>query len=243
MIHESNLHLTNYNGPLDVLVELIKDKKLDIFEIDLAELAIDYLRIIQELKTNNIDLASEYLVMAATLIQLKAKMLLDSPELQEEIELERQDLLNQIIEYQQFKKISGILKTNEKKRKEIFIKKPSSYSGFKIEVDETQLDGTMDPIKLIIALRKMFERMHAKQLKETIIEKFNLSPAERRIEILKILKTNETPSFEQIFNVPTINHFVVTVLTILDMSRKQELLIYQNEQFGTIKFKKGIINE
>lgn len=236
------LSIENYDGPLDLLLELIKEKKMDIFDIDLAELATEYLAIIDNLKNTNIDLAGEYLVMAATLIQIKARMLLEIPN-DKEVEEEKSDILSRLVEYQQFKQIAQQLKEKEVLRRNIFIKGPEDYEDYQLPDDPTLLDGHVDPVKLIIQLRKMFERRNAMALRETTIEKFNLSPAQRRIEILDLIKTNPNFGFDEIFSVPTINHFVVTMLTVLDMSRKQELVLTQKEQYGDIIIKKGVIND
>ena len=238
-----NFKLENFDGPLDLLLSLIRDKKMDVLEVNLAELATEYLKVMDILKSENIDLASEYLVMAATLLQIKAKTLLMDPKKENELTKDEDEILRQLAEYQRFKKISEDLREKEKERRNIYIKTSENYDEYQLPIDETKLDGQSDAVKLIMTLRKMFERTNAQKLRETTIEKFNLSPAERRLEILEILKKNKTPSFEEIFNVPTINHFVVTVLTILDMSRKQELIISQDDQFGNITFKRGEINE
>ena len=243
MSSEVELQIENFEGPLDLLLSLVKEKQMDIFSIDLAELANSYLKLIDSLKDTNLDLASEYLVMAASLIQLKAKMVLDDPNSKKQVEEEKSDLLRQLSEYQQFKKISRELREKEDKRSNIFIKDVSSYDNFQYEIDESKLDGKSDAIKLIMAMRKMFERTNARKLKETTIEKFNLSPAERRIELIQLLNNNDNPTFDQIFSVPSMNHFVVTMLTLLDMSRKQEIILHQDQQFGKITIKKGVINE
>lgn len=240
---ELNLKLNNFDGPLDLLLSLVKDKHMDVLEIDLAELATEYLKMIEVLKDQDIDLASEYLVMAATLLQLKAKMLLERPDQKEEVKKEKEDILRQLAEYQQFKKISSELRSKEELRKGIYIKTASDYTPYAYQVDESKLDGKSDAIKLIIALRKMFERVNASKLRETTIEKFNLSPADRRIELIKLFKTKQEVTFEDIFSVPSMNHFVVTMLTILDMSRRQELILTQDEQFGEIRIMKGQIDE
>ena len=243
MNNDSNIKIENFNGPLDLLLSLIKDKKMDILSINLSELATAYLQVIDKLKNSNLDLASEYLVMASSLLQLKSKMLLEVPGEEKMIEKERKNILSMLAEYQQFKKISNDLREKEQNRKKIFIKKINDYSPYKVEVDPTQLDGQSNSITLVQVMRKMFERVHAQKLTTTTIEKFNLSPAERRLELISLLKNNENPSFEDFFNVPTINHFTVTVLTILDMARKQEIILEQNHQFGEIIIKKGVINE
>jgi len=243
MSQETNIHLDNFDGPLDLLLSLVKDKKMDIFSIDVSDLASAYLKVIEELKDTDLDLASEYLVMATSLLQLKSKMLLETPGQEEEIEEERKNILSKLAEYQQFKRISEELREKEKERLGVFAKDVHDYAPYKPKIDPTQLDGNSDAVKLIQVMRKMFERIHAQKLRSTTIEKFNLSPAERRLELLELFKNDKEPSFEKIFDVPSINHFTVTMLTILDMARKQELLLEQDEQFGEIKIKIGVINE
>jgi segregation and condensation protein A len=212
MNQKINLKIKNYNGPLDILFFLIKSKKMDIFNIDLSEIANEYLNYINKIKKINIDLASEYLVMATTLIQIKANILVENK-----------------------KNVKEILRQN------IFIKNQENLKLFKKKQNKSYLYGNLNLFTLVLQIRKMFERIKLEKLNQTIIEKLNLSPKERRLELLEIIKNNDNLTFEIIFSVPTIEHFSLTLLTILDMCRKQELIIKQNEQFGEIKFKKGMI--
>ena len=243
MIEQNNLHINNYDGPFDLLLTLVKDKKMDIFSIDISELATAYLAIMSELKDDDIDLASEYLVMAATLLQLKAKLLLEDPNEEKEVQEEKMDLLSQLAEYQQFKMVAEKLREREIKRRDIHIKETSDYFPYQKEQDETQLDGNSNAVKLIEVMRRMFERTNATKLKEVTIEKFDLSPAERREEIILLFKDKNERTFEDIFSVPTMNHFVLTMLTILDMARKQELILEQDEQYSTMRIRKGVMDE
>lgn len=235
------LHIENFSGPLDVLLELVKEKKMDIFNINLFELASAYVELIKGMKNKNIDLASEYLVMAATLIHLKAKLLLENPKEQESAVKEQKNLLKQLTEYHQFKQVAASLRTKETERQNIFIKEPEDYKQFQFTIDESQLDGKSDVLSIVINLRKMFERTNSVKLRQAQIATFNFSPAERREEIINLIKDKEKISFDAIFSVPTINHFVVTVLTVLDMARRNELLLEQSSQFGDIKITRGEI--
>lgn len=243
MSNNVSININNFNGPIELLLELIKEKQMDIFDIDLAELATAYVKLIEQLKFDNIDLASEYLVMAATLIQLKAKLLLNKPEDKVEVEKEKSDILKRLIEHAKYKDASKALREKEELRSKIFIREHSEYETFQKPIDETKLDGKSDAISLIIALRKMFERTNALRLKEATIETFNLSPAERRKEIISIFQNNPNAGFREIFDVPTINHFAITLLTVLDMSAKGELKLNQSEQYGDVVISKGEMHE
>ncbi|MGL4343382.1 MAG: segregation/condensation protein A [Metamycoplasmataceae bacterium] len=232
--------LNNFNGPLDLLLSLIKKKNISIFEVDLLELATQYLEIIEEMSKKDIDIASEYLVMASELIYLKARLILANPEEKEEVEEDKNKLLQLLAEYEEFKKVSFILREQEKKRQDIFIKEANDLSQFIKEIDESVLEGNGNPIKLIIVLRKMFERTFADRLKKIKLESFSLSPSERKIEIRKLIDKNPNNiTFELLFSVPSMNHFVITLIAILDMVRKEELVLQQNHQFDTINISKG----
>lgn len=240
--YDINFSIGDFNGPLDLLFELIKKKNVDIFEVDLVELATQYLKIIEDLQAKDIDIASEYLVMASELIYIKARLILADPEEIKEVEEDRMRILRLIAEYQEFKKISKDLRIQEAKRNEIYIKKPSNVDSFIKEIDEAALDGYGTTSKLIKTLRKMFERTFADKLRKIKLETFNLSPSERVVQIREIidnLNSNIIP-FEKLFTVPSLNHFVITLIAILDMSRKEELFLEQNKQFDEIIIKKGV---
>ncbi len=237
-----NFSLGNFNGPLDLLLELIKKKNVDIFEVDLVELATQYLKIIEDLQAKDIDVASEYLVMASELIYIKARLILADPEEVKEVEEDRIRILKLIAEYQEFKKISQDLKLQEAKRKEVFIKKPSNTEDFLKEIDDAALDGYGTTSKLIKTLRKMFERNYAEKLRKIKLETFNLSPSERREQIREIIDKlhSDIIPFEKIFSVPSLNHFVITLIAVLDMTRREELVLEQDKQFDEIIIRKGV---
>ena len=240
--NEHNLNLSNFNGPIDLLLSLVRDKQMNIMDINLIELANEYIKVIDKIKRQNIDLASEYLLMASTLLQIKANTILAPPEINKTVEASKKNLLKKLVERQQFKNVSTILRTKEKERTNIFIKNQSPVGNYQYKIDESHLDGTLDAVKIITSLRRMFERTNANKMRQATITKFKFSPAERRAQIIDLLKKKATLTFEEIFSVPTMNHFVVTVVTILDMARKQELVIKQKNQFSDIWIKRGDID-
>ncbi|WLP85750.1 segregation/condensation protein A [Mycoplasma seminis] len=233
--------LQDFDGPLDLLLSLIKDKKIDIFDINLVELADQYLQIINQLKETEIDIAGDYLVMAATLLKIKASLVLQEPDAEEpeEVVEEKKKLIQQLVEYQQFKEIKEALKTFESDREDIFIKAPSNVDDFIVDTNDTRLDGHSNPIKLIAVLRKMFERVYAQHLRSTKLETFNLSPSDQFPFIKKLLKEHEVLTFEMVFSQPSIKHFVVTLLAVLVLAKQQILIIEQDEEFGDIRIKRG----
>ncbi|MCP4337239.1 MAG: segregation/condensation protein A [Mycoplasma sp.] len=228
------LQINNYNGPLDLLLTLVQSKKMDLFSINLEELANAYLESISHYSEQNIDNASEYLLMATTLLQIKGKMLLEDSKSKEEVRISKSKLVKQLAEYQQFKAIGQKLKEKEELRKNMFIKDNSPYEEFKRPIDETKLDSNSSVEKLNEVLKRMFERKHAQKLREGTISQVNISPEERKEEIENLLKEKEGLSFEEVFAVPSLGHFAVTLLALLDLSRLQKIFIKQDKQFGDI---------
>ncbi|MGV2392834.1 UNVERIFIED_CONTAM: segregation/condensation protein A [Campylobacter lari] len=238
-----DIKLENFDGPLDLLLALVREKNVDIMSVDVNELATAYLKIIENLQENEIDIASDYLVMAATLLQLKANMILYTPEEKPEIEENKKELLRRLYEYQQIKEISQVLREHEQSRKEIFIKKPSDIDEFLVDDDKSALDGTSNPLKLITVLRKMFERTYAQNLRRTKLDHFTLTPKDQIPYILNLFDANKEVTFEMIFTQPTLNHFVITLMAVLDLARRQIIIIHQDEQFGRLTFEKGPLYE
>ncbi|QKT05467.1 segregation/condensation protein A [Mycoplasma sp. OR1901] len=234
-------NLKNFDGPLDLLLELIKAKKIDIMDVNLVELATQYIEIINKITEDELDVAGDYLAMAANLINLKSRMILRDPEDEPDLELEeeKQKLIQELIEYEHFKNVREALKTFQGLRQDIFIKKPSDIEEYLLDNDNSKLDGHSSPLKLINVMRRMFERVYAQRLRETKLEKFNLTPSDQFPFIKGLMKVNEKVDFEQIFTQPSINHFVVTLIALLELARQQFLVIHQDEQFDTIYITRG----
>lgn len=231
----------NFDGPLDLLLSLVKDKKISINEINLVEIADRYLEIISQLKEQDIDLAADYLVMAATLLKIKAAMAIQEPgqEIPEEIEEDKRQILRQLAEYEQFKSIKEALKTYELDRQDIFIKVPSNVDEFIVDTNDTRLDGHSNPVKLIAVLRKMFERVYAQKLRTAKLETFKLSPSDQYGMIKELLRKHEKLTFQMVFSQPSMGHFVVTLLAVLVLAKEQYLKIIQEKEFEEISIIRG----
>lgn len=238
-----NIVVGSFDGPLDLLLSLVKDKNLDIMEIDLNELADRYLEIINRIKEKDIDIASDYLVMAATLLQLKARSLLIEKQ-EDDVELveDKNAILRRMAEYKQFKELTIVLRQQEELRKGIYIKEASDVSEYIKPSDPANLDGNASPVSLIKSLRMMFERVHAQKLREAKLTTLNLTADDQLRYIRKLLKENENVTFEQIFCLPSVNHFVITLIALLDLVRRQEIILEQDYEYGPIRIIKGELN-
>ena len=159
------IHLENFEGPMDLLLHLVKETKLDIYEIQMSQIIESYLSYIKSLQELNIDIGSEFLVMASSLLHLKSKKLLGK-EMEESIEEDEysiaseEDLKNKILEYEKYKNITKELQELEMKRKEVFTKIPENLKNYQ-EKQELINDGlTVDD--LLKALLKVEERLRYK---------------------------------------------------------------------------------
>ena len=221
-----------FEGPLDLLLHLIKENKMDIFDIEINLITEQYLKYINNLEKVNLEI-SEYLVLASELIEIKAKMLLPKKKQEMEIEEEdpREELVNKLLEYQAYKEISKDLKEKEELRSEIYTKAPEKYSNYQEE--ETTFEGGSVDL-LIDAFKKFLIRKEEEKPLNTKVTKKGISVSSRRHEIKNLLKEKGKVSFYQMFSIRSREYIVVTFLAILEMAKNKELIIHQEEIYDEI---------
>ena len=188
-----------FEGPLDLLLHLIKENKMDIFDIEINLITEQYLKYINNMEKVNLEI-SEYLVLASELIEIKAKMLLPKKKQEMEIEEEdpREELVNKLLEYQAYKEISKDLKEKEELRSEIYTKAPEKYSNYQEE--ETTFEGGSVDL-LIDAFKKFLIRKEEEKPLNTKVTKKGISVSSRRHEIKNLLKEKGKVSFYQMFSI------------------------------------------
>lgn len=230
-----DLKLEVFEGPLDLLLHLIKENKMDIFDIEIESITRQYLDYIHKMKEQNLDIASAYLVMASELTLIKARMLLPRPKVdEEEIEEEdpREELVARLLEYQAYKEITKTLKENESKRQEIHTKLPENINNYIEENTIITGEGSLD--LLVDAFKKFLVRKSEEKPLSTKVTMKEITVSSRKLEIKSILKKEKRVSFFNLFPVSTKEYIVATFLAILDMARNKELLIKQEELFSDI---------
>ncbi len=223
-----------FSGPLDLLLHLIKENKMDIFDIEVHSITEQYLDYLHTMKQKNLEIASSYLVLASELIELKAKMLLPSSKKKDEEEEEdpRCDLVERLLEYQAYQEISKTLKEKEEMRKEVYTKLPENLNSYKEGKKLTIKDGSLDA--LVDAFKKFLERKQEEKPLSTKITTKELSVSSRTLEIRSLLKEKKKVSFFHLFPVNTKEYIVVTFLAILEMAKNKELKIEQDGLFHEI---------
>ena len=235
-----NLCINDFEGPLDLLLHLVKTAKMDIYEIDTKYIIDRYLEFIDSLDRNDLDNASEYLVMASELIHLKSRLLLnldDSSDDESEFSINsEEDLKNKLIEYEKYQNITDMFRQLEEKRSEFFTKVPENLKDF-IEVD-SHLEGNLDPDLLKDALVELQKRMNYQKPLNTKITRKELSVEERKIYIRNYLEKRKNVKFVDLFEDYTKEMVVVTFLSILDMCKNREIILNQKELFGDILIEK-----
>lgn len=235
---EANFVINDFEGPLDLLLHLIKTSKMDIYDIKIEEITAQYLDFINKMNELNLDVASEYLVMASELTLIKSKMLLPRQDEEEEEEDPRENLVNRLIEYQRYKDMIDEFKSLEKERKDIFTKDPMNLYEYS---DPIKNDGDITLDNLVEALNKFLQRKEDEKPLETKIARKELLVTDRTNEIRSLLKKKKKVSFFDLFEVRTKEYVVVTFLSILEMAKKGEITIVQENNFNniTVNIKEG----
>ena len=237
---ETNFIINDFEGPLDLLLHLIKTSKMNIYDISIVDITEQYINFINKMEEMNLDVASEYLVMASELIEIKSKMLLPKTE-EEEEEDPREDLVNRLIEYQKYKDMISSFKELESSRKEIFTKEPINYNELSDGYIENNGEITLED--LVNALNKFLVRKEAEKPITTKITKKEISVSDRTRDIRKILNKKKSVSFFELFEVKTKEYVVVTFLSILEMAKLGEINIVQENNFNNIIInkKEGVV--
>lgn len=230
-----NFKINEFEGPLDLLLHLIKENKMDIMNIEIEKITEQYISYLNEQEKMNLEIASEYLVMASELIELKSKLLLPNPKVEETEEEQvdpREELVNRLLEYQAYKEITKVLKEKEELRKEIYTKSPENIKNYIEEDTKLSSDITLDD--LVEAFKKYLERKKESKPLKTKVTTNEISVSSRRLEIKSILKKKPKVSFFELFPVLNKEYIVATFLAILEMAKNKELKITQNKNFDDI---------
>ncbi len=226
--------IDNFDGPLDLLLHLIKEQDIDIYDIKVEEITKQYLDYIKAMKDMNLSVASEYLVMASELIEMKSKMLLPKRKLDEEDEYEedpREVLIERLLAYKRYKEVTSEFKDLELTRKLVFTKEPTNLSVYaKEEGNNTDIDIS----DLIDAFNELMKRKALDKPLATKITKKELSVQERVTKIRSILRKKKKVNFEELFEVATKEEVIVSFLSILEMVKKNEINITQDKNFKSI---------
>jgi segregation and condensation protein A len=225
---EYKVKLERFEGPLDLLLFLIKKEEINIYDIPIAQITRQYLEYIRMMELLNLELAGEFLVMAATLMRIKARTLLPrNPEEAEEEDDPRLQLVQQLVEYQRFKQAAGGLEAMEYQRRLLF-PRPEGGDGD----DIVELECACGLFDLIAAFKKVLEKAEVRCL-DVKAEEISI---EEKIEFLRRkIEEAEVLAFGDLFEAGSPrSHLVVTFLALLEILRQGFATVKQTKAFGEI---------
>lgn len=226
--------IDNFDGPLDLLLHLIKEQDIDIYDIKIEDITKQYLDYIRHMKELNLEIASEYLVMASELIEMKSKMLLPKKKEKEDDDYEedpRELLIERLLAYKRYKEITSEFKDLELTRKMVFTREPDNLNRYVKEDENSEELGVVD---LIDAFNNLLKRKELDRPIATKITKKELSVTEKVNKIKNILRNKKKINFEDIFEVSTKEEVIISFLSVLEMVKKDEILLTQEGNFKNI---------
>lgn len=232
-----NFSINDFEGPLDLLLHLIKENKMEIANINVESITNQYLNFINKMKEESIDVASVYLVMASELVHLKSKMLVNiKDDSDDEYEINTvSDLQEKLLEYERIKDITNTFKDLESKRLDFYTKIPSNLDEYKKDIP---LDNNITLDDLINAFEMFLKREKLKKPINTRITKKELSVDDRIKGIRKIFESRKKINFTELFDNFNKPYIIVTFLSVLEMSKNNEITIKQEDNFGNILLEK-----
>lgn len=225
-----------FEGPLDLLLYLIKKDDLDITNIPILKITEQYMQYIDLMKMLDLDLVGDFLVMAATLMQIKSRMLLppDPVEVEQEEEDPLDELARRLLEYKKFKEIAGKLEEHETLRKDFFTRKIDEEGMDELKNDAKEVFFEANLFDLINAFSEALQRAPEQTQHEILREEFTV---EQKIhDILHLLLAHNEVELKTLFiKAQHKSEIIVTFLAVLELIRLQEIKAMQNHAFADIK--------
>jgi len=229
------IRLENFEGPLDLLLHLIRQHQVNVYDIPIATITQQYLEYLEVMQELNLDIAGDFLVMAATLIHIKSRLLLPRPAPEQTTEDEedpRDALIRRLVAHQQFKAAAEMLHERETVRSAQWTRAEGRLAEIAGEAPEPELE--VDLFSLMSAFKAVLNR--AKQRPQVVLPGEFLSIEARIEQLLSRLSTTEACGFAELFDdVATRAELVVTFLALLEMIRLKVIRVYQTGPFGDIR--------
>ena len=232
---EYKFTINDFEGPLDLLLHLIKESNINICDINIVEITEQYLNFIEKEQNLNLNITSEYLIMAAELIEIKSKMLLPKQEknIDEETDI-KENLINKLIEYNKYKGVIPQLKELNNERNTIYTKSPENLNY----LEKEKISNESSDVQVLLNAFNNFlnEQKDNEPLKTTVTKK-EYSIEKRNKEIKNILRKKNIINFIELFDTISKEYIVITFLSILDLAKKSEIIIEQDKNFKNIILK------
>ncbi|KEI07078.1 segregation/condensation protein A [Clostridium botulinum] len=236
-----NIKIENFEGPFDLLLHLIKKNEMDIYNIRIYEITTQYLNYLNSMKELDLEVTSEFIVIAATLLEIKSKMLLPKQETEENEEDEedpRKELINKLLEYKKFKQIANFLKEREENMGFMYSKKPEIIEDIPKDDNNDILKG-LTILKLFNIYNDLINTYKNKMNTENVIQreipldKFKIE--DKMIKISESLSSGETIKFSKLIGTcETKIEAIVTFLALLELIKLRLVAVAQEGNFREI---------
>ncbi len=230
-----------FEGPLDLLLYLVRKDEVDIYDIEIGRITKQYLEYLEAMESINVEIAGDFIVMAANLLYIKSRTLLPvdlQGPVEEEGEAEdpRWELIRQLIEYKKFKEAAGDLRNREEIAVKLFGRSPTAPPT---DGGATLLAGEVGALDLIAAFQRVLDRIEKKKGAEREIEADTFTVSEKIEFVLKVLPEADPLRFEELFEGQhTKGEVVATFLALLELVRLRHVLVAQEGPFGEIMLRR-----
>lgn len=238
------IEIEAFEGPFDLLLHLIQVNEIDIYNIPIHEITQQYMAYIDDIEKLDMDLASEFLVMAATLLEIKSKMLLPNHEedaLYEQFDLDdpRQDLVRKLVEYKQYRGAATFLKDREDSHSRVVFKEQEDLSPYVREITNEELNQDLDAQLLVEAVQRILRNLNKEDSSRKgffhKLQRDLFTVDEKMDQIREKLQSFKRFAFTALFGEEiTRNEVIVTFLAILEMLKLKEVKLQQDQTFGDI---------
>lgn len=246
---ELTVKLQVFEGPLDLLLHLLDKNKVNIYDIPIVEITNQYMEYIREMKRQDLNVMSEFLVMAATLIDIKSKMLLPAKETEEEeAEDPRAELVEQLLEYKMYKCISYELKDRQMDAEKVMFKEPTipdEVAAYEepVDLEELMADVTLKKLNDIFKsiMRKQEDKIDPVRSKFGKIEKEEVSLSDKMVYLEQYAMTHPHFSFRSLLETQCGKmEIIVTFLAVLELMKMGKITIYQDKIFDDIRIESKV---
>jgi len=231
------IKLDIFEGPLDLLLYLIKKNEIDIYNIPVALITEQYLQYLKIIKSLNLDLAGEYLVMASTLIHIKSRMLLPVPEepsAEEGEEDPRAELVRQLLEYRTFKEAASALEVRPHLERDVFVRQAPIIDDVENSTEDEDEFIEVNIFELIDAFHRLVSRLDKRELLEIDLEKMSLTDIIN--DVMERVTREKNLTFEELLGERIDRRRIIyTFLAILELVKMKMVKAYQTSAFGVIR--------
>ena len=236
-----NIHLNVYDGPLDLLCDLISRQKIDIKDISISEITSQYLAYIDMLNEMDLEVASEFIIMASKLLEIKSRYLLYKQKDNNEVEDPRLELMEKLEEYKKFKLASQDLKDNITYVDDLYYrKKEEIIIDDSMNIDDISIDAIKNILPYILKVKSEDNKPHKDEKLDKIV-RGRIVPVEEKIAYIReiISRDNEVSFIKVIENVDK-DEVIATFLSVLELIKSREIVVYQDLFFDDILIKKNL---